>query len=445
MDKNEVFYKSVIRIALPVTLQSLLQSSFSVIDQVMIGKLGSSSIAGVGLGGKFTSLYSVIISAIAAAAGIMISQYTGQKNDKEASRSFFVNLFIAAGVAVLFFVPCLLIPGYIMHFYTKDEVTMQIAAGYLRIVAFSYFPLAACTVSATMLRCLDEAAYPLYAGIVSVILNTALNYLLVFGKMGFPEMGVKGAAVATVISQAVSCVITLYFLVNVCKKKIKIYFVWHYNGERRKQYIHILFPILICEFFWALGENVYAAIYGNIGTGPCAAMTLTIPVQTLLIGALSGLSQAAGIITGKSLGNREYDKAYKESKKLMLYGFYGSVVLSVLLVVLGKYYVQIYNTEPGIRKTAFQILLVFALVSPVKVQNMITGGGIIRSGGKTKYIMWVDLAGTWLFGVPLGCIGAFVLELPIPYVYLLLSLEECVRLGISLVIFRKRSWMESLG
>ena len=210
------------------------------------------------------------------------------------------------------------------------------------------------------------------------------------------------------------------------------------------QYLGILAPILVCEFMWSLGENVYAAIYGNIGTDACAAMTMTGPIQGLMIGALSGLAQAAGILIGKSLDNEEYDKAYKDSKRLMWYGLAGSLVLSVALVLLGQFYVRIYNVEPQVRTMAYQLLVVFAIVSPVKVQNMILGGGIIRSGGKTQYVMWVDLIGTWIFGVPLGLLSAFVFDLPITYVYFILSMEEVVRLLISVVIFRKKRWMRTL-
>ena len=205
-----------------------------------------------------------------------------------------------------------------------------------------------------------------------------------------------------------------------------------------------MLPILACEFLWSLGENVYAAIYGNLGTKACAAMTLTIPVQTLVMGAMSGLGQAAGIITGKTLGSRDYDRAYAEAKKFIWGGLAGAAVLAVLLLAVRNYYVRIYEVEDSVQILASRILVVFALISPVKIQNMILGGGIVRSGGKTKYIMWVDMIGTWIFGVPLGLVGAFVLKLTIPYVYLLLSLEECVRLGITLVIFRKKVWMESL-
>ena len=149
-------------------------------------------------------------------------------------------------------------------------------------------------------------------------------------------------------------------------------------------------------------------------------------------------------IRDRSLGSEEYEKAYAESKKLMLSGLAGAVMLSLVLIVSRSYYVQIYNVEEGVQAMAGQILFAFALVAPVKVLNMILGGGIIRSGGKTKYVMWIDMTGTWCFGVPLGLLTAFVLKLSIPYVYFILSMEECVRLAISMVVFQKKNWMRSL-
>ena len=439
------FSKSLIRIALPVTLQSLLQSSFSVIDQIMIGQLGSESIAGIGLGGKFASVYTVILGAVAAVAGIMAAQYVGAGNIKGLAKSFYLNLLIGSMIAGVFMTVCCLFPNGIMSLYTKDREVGEAAALYLRIYVLSFLPMAVSSMMAVVLRCIYAAVIPLLAGVFSVLLNTVLNYLLIFGKYGFPALGIQGAAIASVIAQIAALALTfLFFVKRLRSKGIRIPFDIRLAGQERMGYLGILAPILVCEFMWSLGENVYAAIYGRLGTWPCAAMTMTGPVQGLIIGALSGLSQAAGIMIGKLLGNEAYEQAYGDSKRLMKYGFAGSLMLSVLLLLTGRYYVMIYNVEPQVQALAFQILVVFALVSPVKVQNMILGGGIIRSGGMTRYVMWIDLIGTWLFGVPLGLLAAFVWKLQIPYVYFILSLEEMVRLLISLALFRKRIWMRKL-
>ena len=163
-----------------------------------------------------------------------------------------------------------------------------------------------------------------------------------------------------------------------------------------------------------------------------------------MIGALCGLSQAASIIIGKKLGNKDYDEAYSASKKLMLYGLIGSVILSTVILVISPLYVNIYNVEEEVKMMMKYILIAYAVIAPFKVENMILGGGILRSGGETKYVMIVDLLGTWLVGVPAGFLAAFFLKLPIHYVYFILSLEECVRFIISCLFFIKRKWMVTL-
>lgn len=445
MKKNNSFFKTVCSLAIPVTLQSMLQSSFSIVDQIMIGQLGSVSVAGVGFAGKFSSIFSVVVSAIGAVAGIMIAQYLGQKNRYEVRRSFYTNLLLGGGIAGIFTVLCTLFSGQIMGLYTKDLATQQAAAAYLTIIAGTFIPLAGATLLSTLFRCTEKPQLPLYASIVSAALNTVLNYILIFGKFGFAPMGAQGAAIATVISQCANFLLMLLMMPrkdSILAKTdaepiVKAKLNW-------KQYLSMLLPILVCEFFWSLGENVYAAIYGHMGTDASAAMTLINPIQGLMIGALCGLSQAASVIIGKKLGNDEYEDAYSSSKTLILYGAVGSAILSVVVVLTSALYVEIYQVEEIVKELTRQILIAYALVAPFKVLNMILGGGIIRSGGRTKYVMFIDLIGTWCFGVPLGLLSAFVLKLSIPYVYFILSLEECIRFGISLVVFRNKSWMNRL-
>ena len=441
MNRKDGFFRGVCALAIPVALQSMLQSSFSIVDQIMIGQLGSVSVAGVGLAGKFAGIYSVVVAALGSVAGIMISQYLGQKNSREVRRSFSVNLLIALGLAGVFTLLCGGFPSQIMGLYTTDAPMGQAASSYLRIITATFLPIAGATLLSTLLRCMEKAQLPLYASIASAVLNTALNYVLIFGKLGLPAMGANGAAIATVISTWVNFLLMLVMLGrngSVLKASGRA------GKFNLRQYLSMLLPILVCEFLWSLGENIYAAIYGHMGTEASAAMMLINPIQSLVIGALCGLSQAASVIIGKKLGSREYDDAYRDSWRLIRYGFIGSVILSVLVVLASPIYVEIYQVDAAVKLLTRQILTAYALVAPFKVLNMIAGGGIIRSGGKTNYVMFIDMIGTWVFGVPLGLLSAFVWKLPIPYVYFLLSLEECVRFAITVFILRGKRWMQSL-
>lgn len=445
MKEKKLFMKTVCNIAIPVMLQSMLQSSFSMIDQIMIGQLGSVSIAAIGLAGKFFSIFSVVVSAIAAVAGIMIAQYIGKQDEKEVDKSFSVNMIAALILAIIFTLLCVLIPKEIMGIYTKESEICEVAASYLRILAITFIPVAGATLVSTMLRCMEKASLPLYASIVAAVINTVLNYIFIFGKLGCEAMGVEGAAMATVISQIANLLLMVIAFIYLYSKRNKAFvFSVKLGKVGYKQYFAMLFPILVTEFLWSLGENVYASIYGHMGTEACAAMTLTNPIQGLMIGALSGLAQAAGILIGKSLGKEDYEEAYQNAKKLTIYGLVGALCLSVVLLLLRGFYVDIYAVEDTVKNAASNVLVAFAIISPVKVLNMILGGGVIRSGGKTKLVMWIDIIGTWGFGVGLGFLSAFVWGLSIEYVYFILSLEEVVRLGLYAVVFRTKIWMQSL-
>ena len=440
MQTQRGFFRSVCAIAVPVTLQCLLQSSFSVIDQIMLGQLGGVSVAAVGLAGKFSSIYSVIVGAIATVAGIMLSQYLGQSNAPEVRRSFRVNLALSFVLAAAFTLVSLLLPAQLMRLYTQDTGTIYAAAGYLRIASATFLPLAASSMLAALMRCTGRAKLPLYAALAAAACNTLGNYALIFGHFGFAAMGANGAAIATAVSQWLNLLVLLALYPRGKLPKAGA------NPVRfnTRQYCAMLLPVLSCEFLWSLGENVYAAVYGHLGTDACAAMTLTNPIQSLMIGAMSGLAQAAGVIIGTRLGERREEDAYRESRLLMVYGLAGSLLLSAALIASKGFYVRIYEVSDEIRAMTAQILTAYACIAPVKVLNMILGGGILRSGGRTQLVMWIDLTGTWLFGVPLALMAAFWWKLPVAQVYFLLSLEECVRFTLSVIVFRSRRWMRQL-
>lgn len=442
--KKKSFLASALGIAIPVGLQSMLQSSFSMIDQLMVGQLGTTAVSAVEVAGRPAFIYSVVTGAVAAIAGIMISQYLGMKDSDMADRSLSVNLAITAVLAALFTALCLSVPDQIVGIFVGDAPAIRSAGGaYLRITVWTYLPMGIASILAVMIRCMDKAVWPLAAGITSAVVNTGLNYVLIFGHLGFPAMGITGAAIASVISQLVN--LLLIFLMFCFLRRGKRF---HFNLRVGKafwsQYLAMLWPLLVTEFLWSLGQNVNTFIYGHLDPGDLAAMSMTGPVQGLFIGALSGVSQAAGILIGKRLGAGEYREAYGESKKLVGYGLAGSLILSVVLIGIRDFYVTLYNVEPQVQETAGMLLLAFAMLAPVKVANMILGGGVVRSGGKTGYIMVIDVVGTWLVGVPLGLVTAFVFHMPVFWVYFILSQEELVRLIMTVFVFKRGGWMNRL-
>lgn len=438
--RRKPFFREAMTIALPVALQAMLQSSFSMIDQLMVGQLGKTAIAAVEIGGKPQFIFTFVSGAIATVTGIMVSQYMGRQEQKKINTSMSSNLLVMLALAALTVMACFFLPSTVAGIFTTDQKVIATAADYMRILAFIYPLSGMASILAVHMRCYSYAQYPLYISAVGAVVNTILNYLLIFGNFGFPVMGVKGAAIASLISQMVNLLLMIYFYRKYCQFAFDL----GMTSSEVKQYAVMLFPIVANELLWTLGQSVNTFIYGHMGTGELAGMSLTGPIQGLFIGALSGLSQAAGILIGRRLGKRDYESAYYDSKRLCVYGFIGSLVLSLVLILTRSSYINLYNVDEQVSHVGSQLLLAFAVLAPIKVQNMILGGGIIRSGGRTKYIMIIDMMGTWLIGVPLGLFTGLLLKLPIVWVYFILSQEELFRFIVSIFMFRSRKWMNTI-
>jgi len=439
------YYKAMLAIAIPVSIQSLFQASLSVIDQLMVGQLGEEAIATVGLGSRFPFLFLITLSAVGCTTSIMISQYWGKKDNKNIAKVVGGNLLLGMIITLIFSFISLIFSKQVLGLYTNDMKIVTLGSKYLIINAASYIPMLLITIYASVLRSTGHVKSPMYAGVFAVVLNTILNYLLIFGKFGFPEIGFLGTAYATTITRFLEAVLLIVFTyVNKYPGAYQIVDLYDISSVFMKKVLIIARPLLINEFLWALGETMYSIIYGRMGTSEIASMTLTYPIQSLSIGLFAGVSSAAGIMIGNKLGLGENELAFKYSEKFIKMGIIGSAVFGILLVACSNLYISVFNISSDLKECTFKLLVMFSIVLWIKVSNMIIGGGILRSGGKTKYTLYLDLIGTWGIGVPVGFVSAFVLKLPIHWVYLIISGEEFVRFIIGLKMMKSRKWMENL-
>lgn len=447
MDKTGIqrYFREMMEIGLPVTLQCIFQASYGLVDQLMVGRLGTVSIAGSGLGAKFSGLAMVTVSSVAAVASILVAQYHGAGEEEGKSRSFFYCLYIGLLVMLLFLLPSVLVPEKIMGIYSTDLETVALAGKYLRIVGASFLPMTVTLMVSAYLRSSGRSKPPMYAGLLSMGVNVFLNYIFIFGKIGMPVMGLMGAGYGTLAARSVECAVLVAVMVYY-KRRGVVYLVL--PGSLDMGFLGkisvIVLPILLNEFSWSIGENIYAAVYGRMGTAALAATTLLNPLMGMFIGMFQGVSSAAGVMVGKRLGRNEREEARKVSKYLMKVGFAGSVAVAALLFVLAGQYVRLFDIEPEVAGLAQYLVYALALVIFAKILNMILAGGILRSGGNTKYTFAIDCIGTWMFGVPLAYLGAFVWKLPVYWVYFILSQEEVVRLLIAGCVFGREGWMRNL-
>lgn len=448
MKISKSFLRETSAIALPVAFQSLLQTSFSLIDQMMVGQLGQTVIAGTGIAVKFSMIFnSLAVTGLSSSAAIMISQYFGQKNMEKASRSFWQNLMLCLLLGLAFMVLCQSLALPVCSLYTPDQAVRSVGAQYLQIYSLSFPLIAVSTICAVWLRCSFRAGLVTISALAGAICNTLFNWLFIFELPAFRGYEAAGAALASVIAQAVMALINVIMVIcSHSKAKPRPHMVRGsvlFGGFGA--FLLIVFPLMAGETLWSLAENIYSMVYGQLSTEGLAAMTITGPVQGAYFGLLAGLGQAAAILVGRRLGEGNEKQAVIESKWMMKLAFGFSCALALLVILISPFYVSIYQISDQARTLSITLLAVFALFSLVKVQNMVIGGGILRSGGKTTLTLIVDLIGTWLVGVPAAILTGSFLHLNIVAVYSCISCEEIVRYLISLFIFKKGIWMRQLG
>lgn len=439
------YLKVVLSIALPLSLQVLFQSSLGIIDQIMVGMLGETVISGIGLGGKIPTVFFFTSGAFTVGASILMSQFYGRKDRENVSRAFVLFSRWIAVVGIVFFLGGILFAESIISIYTPDPAVRAVGAVYLRIVAVGFLPSIVTGMVGSLFRSLGKVKLPTYASFAGVFLNTFLNWVLIFGKFGLPAMGAAGAAIATTATRFLECAILVAFFLAHQKKPAEAFDLKPGIGSTfRLNAFRITLPIFLSELLWSLGENAYGIIYGHIGTAETAAMVSIGPVVMLTIGFFAGVSQAASVTTGNRLGAGEPDFALFLGTRTWLIGMVGAIAFGILVIVAAPFYPRIYNVGEATRATMSAILVAYALVLWIKVSNMILGG-VLKAGGKTKYVFYMDLVGTWAIGVPLGAVTAFVLDWPIQYVYLAIALEELVRLVIGVVLLRSRKWIRTIA
>jgi len=443
--KDKIFLKAMLGIAIPISIQSLIQASLNMIDQFMIGQLGDTAIASVGLGLKFFSILAFTLGGVLTAASIYASQFWGKKDESRVGEVLGSTLLYGALVTSAFVVIGVAFPERVLGIFTNDGPLIAAGSQYLKIISWGNIPMLFVVSYSVILRCTGHAKLPMYTGMFSVITNIILNYILIFGKFGAPEMGIQGAALATTISRILECVLIIGVIY--LKKYVGAYSpraMFTISNSLMKSFFITMIPLLLSEFFWVLGESAFTVIYGRMGTSELAAMTITYPVQGMSFAFLNGIGVATGIMIGRMLGTDDYEGAYDYSKRFITYGIIGAGIMGVTIILTSGFYVSLFNVSQEVQGFAVKILTMYSLVMWAKVSNMIIAGNILRSGGETKLTFYIESFGMWVIGVPLGYLAAFKFGLPIHWVYLMISLEEIVRMGIGLYLTQSRRWMKNI-
>ena len=439
---KQLNFKTLFSIALPISIQSLLQSSLGMIDQIMIGQLGETAVASVNLGTRLMFIMVYSLSGISAVSSIYTSQYEGAGTKEKHSAVMKITILEGLLCVLPFLIAGLFFPQQIVRIFSEDNTVIQKGANYLFITAFGFIPkLFSISISA-ILRCTGKAKITLITGLSSVAINTVLNFIFIFGFGPIKAHGVEGAAIATVIAIFIEATINIIYLEKT-KHPSRLSLAIKAKADKGfyKKFAITTLPAIGNECFWALGDAIYSGIYGHMSTVSLAAITLTFPIQGMSVGFFSGLSAAAGVIIGNNLGAKKTKEAYTLAWDFFKLCIIGCGIIGILIVLFGSVYLKFYNVTDEVKLYTKSLLAIFACYLWVKVSNMVMLGGVLRSGGKTRYTLILDLIGTWGIGIPLGFLCAFVFKWNILMVYTAINIEEVIRLTLGLIKVKSKDWI----
>ena len=444
--QNAAFYKDLWIIALPIALQQLVTSSLNMVDTLMVGKVGVDAVAAVGDSNQYYFLLNMVMFGIYSGGMVYFAQFWGKKEIRNIHRLLGFTLVLGIGLAAIFTGLALLIPEQIIRIFTQDVAVQELGAKYLRIACLSY-PFMILSFGFSMgLRAVEKPKFSMIASIIALTLNTILNLILIFGLFGFPQLGVIGAAIATLVSRIVEFILVIGFAyLKTETMNPKLSMLLAFDRELINKLIVTSLPVVINECFWGLGTTAYMVIYGMINVESISIMNIVNSIFNIFFIAAIGVGNASTVMLGKKLGAGEKEKSYQDAILFLKVGIVLGIISGLLLVMCIPVMLQLYKDfEPSTLTLMSHVLIVFAVGLTFRFINIINIVGVFRAGGDTKYAMILELGVLWTVGVLGTFIAVKFFHAPLLIVAIIVQLEEVVKVFFGMFRVRSKKWINQL-
>lgn len=441
------FIRQMLKLALPISLQNMLTSCAGLVDTAMVVGLGNVATAAVGVAGRWTFMLNLFLFGFCSGSSALISQYWGARDTHSIRKSFGLAISCALGVAILYNLIAFLLAVPMMRVFTPETDVVSAAATYLRTACFNAVFLSFNMLVGAALRSTEDVVSPLLCSGVSVVANTVLNYILIYGKLGMPALGVQGAALATVISTALGSV--LLFVRAVCKKAVivaPLRELLDINKQFARKFFAVASPVIGNEALWAAGTNIYVMVLARQGSENYAGYTMYSSIEQLVFVFFVGMCHACAIMVGKRVGEGKLDEAYYTARRFMIAEPIVGVILGVLLILTRNPILGLLPIETeGARRVASDLLLIYACWMPVRQLPYIAVVGSFRAGGDTRTGLYYDLISVFLCGIPVVALLGMVVHVPFQLLVLAMFVaEDAIKLVLCIRRFRSRQWIRRL-
>lgn len=441
-ERKRSLRKEIVRLAFPIALQQFMTALVGACDAIMLGKLSQDAMSAVSLATQVTFVFNLFMFAFMAGENMFVAQYYGKGDYTGISQVFSLVTKICGCIAVVFLAGTLFFPEQLMRILTNEETLIVLGSEYLRVIGISYvFSGIAQTFLAIMKNCGAVNMSTLINGVM-VILNIALNAVFIFGLSGFPKMGIKGAALATVLATVVQFLWSVGYVL--CRIRAVKFSLRSCEKKLFGRFWQKTVPLLINNLAWGIGFSMYSVIMGHLGTDAVAANGIANISKNLVVCFCLGLGNAGSIIVGNRLGADRLQEAKEAGGTLTRTAIIAGIVSGLVLIALSPFITKMVDLTPTARGYLQKMLLICSYYIAGKSVNCMTIGGIFAAGGDSKFGMLCDSVTLWCITVPLGCICAFILKLPVMVVYFVLNLDEIIKLPVVYKHYKKYKWIKNL-
>lgn len=440
-----VFYRGVLGLVIPMALQNLINVGVTAADVIMLGRVGEEALSGASLAGQVQYIMVLFLFGLTSGATVLTAQYWGKGDKKTIEKILALGMKAAIIVTAIFTLAALAIPGTLMQIFTSDPLVISEGVKYLRIVAFSYIIMGITQTYLYVMRSVERVVVATVVYLISLICNVVLNAIFIFGLLGCPPMGIKGAALGTLLARLVELLLVFgYARIYNRDIKFRVRYFLKTDHFLVKDFLHYALPVVMNEVMWGLGSAANTAILGHMGSAAVAANSVAQVARQLATVVAFGLSSATAIYLGKTIGEQKLEHARAYAHKFLWLSVIMGAIGGVLILAAAPVTTAFLSLTPQAKDYLRFMFFVMSYFVVAQSFNTTMVVGTFRSGGDTRFGLIMDVATMWGGSILFGWLAAFVFKLSVPVVYIILMCDELIKVPITWIRYKSYKWLKDV-
>ena len=445
IETDPTFYKELVKIALPVAMQSVITVGVNLIDTIMLGQLGETALSASSLANQFISLYMFLCMGISMGSSVLCARFYGAQDDVSLKKVIAIAYRFGFILSMLFTLINILFPRFVMTLYTKDPEVIEAGVSYLLWSSVTYLLIAVTLITTNVCRAIGINHISFVAACFAFFINIGANWILIFGKFGAPAMGVAGAALGTVIARVVeTSILVIFFFIRDDRVHFRFFDIFTKASDLFGEFVRISVPVMLSDGLLGVGDSVLAMIMGHISTGFVSANAITNVVQRISTIFISGISFASAFYIGRTLGSGQTEKAEKQGYTCLFLGLAIGLVAAGIIELISTPVINAYNITQETKDIAKALMHAISLIVIFRSTNSILTKGVLRAGGDTQFLVIADTTTMWLLSIPLGALFGLILQAPAFWIFFFLHIDQVVKAIWCIFRLKSGKWIKKI-